>query len=156
MHSRSAVLILLLVANLGCALRTSPGQTAPSDWAAVRALPADARVRVVLRWGESIVGTVASADDDRIRIARRRATREFKRADVTRVFQHGARKTAKYRRNGALIGLAAGALAMISDGGSFGMLLAAYWTALGAGVGAAAGHATREETLIYAAVKGVP
>lgn len=79
-----------------------------------------------------------------------------RRYRVRAAFQQGARKTAKYRRNGALIGLAAGALAIVSDGGPFGMLLAGYWTGLGAGLGAASGYATREETLIYAAPQPLP
>jgi hypothetical protein len=149
----SAVLIATIVCT-GCATHGADIPP-PSAWSAVQALPPDTRVRVTLRWNESVIGTVASVDAERIHIAGHGEPNGFNRTDVMKVYVREGRQTAKYRRRGALIGLSAGAVAIASDKGTFGMLLAVYWTALGAAVGALGGHFTPVESLVYAAARAV-
>ena len=107
----------------------------------------------MVRSGTSTVGQLVSVDDQQIRIAVRGTPSTFRRVDVVRVFERGERKTAAHSRNGALVGVAAGALVMASEKrvSGFALLLTAYWTGLGAALGALTGYHTRHETLVYVA-----
>ena len=150
-RGRALALLLVALAQAACATHGASAAAVPTAWPAVQSLPPDLRVRVTLRWNDSVIGSIISVDGERIHITGRAAANGFSSADVTKVYVRAGRQTAKYRKRGALIGLSAGALAIASDKGTFGVLMAALWTGLGAGVGAAAGYWTPEETLVYAA-----
>jgi hypothetical protein len=153
MRVRAGIIILVLLGGVGCASRSAKPLVVPTDWSAVQLLPPDTRVRVVVRWGDSLVGSIVSVGQEQIRITGRATAREFKRKDVTKVFHQGARQTAKYRKVGSLIGLSAGAFLMASERrvSTFGLLMTGYWTGLGAAGGAWGGYTKREETLVYVA-----
>jgi hypothetical protein len=150
-RARASTLLLIALAHAACATHGAAVIAAPTAWSAVQSLPPESRVRVNLRWNDSVVGSIVSVDAERIHITGRAAANGVARTDVTKVYLREGRQTAKHRKRGALIGLSVGALAIASDQGSFGVLMAALWTGLGAGVGAAAGYLTPNETLVYAA-----
>jgi hypothetical protein len=87
-------------------------QTAiPSDWQAVKSLPAGARVAATLRGGETAKGAFAAATDDALTIAKNGRPVEIARRDVARLYRLARRSMGKRIAIGAAVGGGIGAAA---------------------------------------------
>src|SRR5262249_10452960 len=108
-----AVLILTL-AGTACAARTTPLRLFPSPWPEVQALRAGTPIRVVQKSGPSVRGTMMRVNADRLIVGLRTGSRTFARDEVAEVFRFETHAP-QFAKRGALIGLAAGVLVIITE-----------------------------------------
>jgi hypothetical protein len=132
----------------------------PSDWSAVKAVTAGAKLKVKLKSGKTHEGEFSSATDDAVVIKSKGAQTELKRDDVLTVHQ----STKKSATAATLIGMGigAGAGAAVGAAGSnddtfdkVNHAATAGLAVVGAGVGALTGYligrSGRKQILIYQA-----
>ena len=164
LNVRTAATCLLLAALL---LHATPApaqaSSSPSSqkldvaWDAVKNLPTGDRVRVELKSGRRVTGTLRGVEDERLVLARDGRSEEFARTDVRRV-DHVRRRAKKGlfaamgAGAGAGVGLVVGAVkvdSLVDDSEIFYVLGPAVGAGLGAAVGALFGLGRRRHVLVY-------
>jgi hypothetical protein len=150
MRNLAAVLLLVPL------LIQAQSDALPSDWQAVKTLPAGARVAATLRGGERVKGAFESATDAALAISRGGYSREIARQDVSRLYRVGRGSRGKRIAIGAAvgggIGTALGAAAYSK--GDFVKAVIPGMALIGAGAGALIGLLAgmrHTSVLIYAA-----
>lgn len=167
LNLRTAATCLLLAALL---LQATPAparaSSSPSSqkldvaWDAVKNLPTGDRVRVELKSGRRVTGTLRGVEDERLVLARDGRSEEFARAGVRRVhhLQRRAKKglfAAIGAGAGAGVGLVVGAVKadpLVDDSEIFYVLGPAVGAGFGALVGALFGRERRRRVLVYESV----
>jgi hypothetical protein len=168
MLSRPNRMQRILIAMLAAALaQTAPSaqrftprvapspQTDDERWAAMLSVAEGTRLEVQNRGGQTVSGSLRSADRDRLVVVVADSPVELVRPSVVSVVRLGDKTIGKNARRGFLIGATLGAtqgaLTVETNRAAWMLALAAGEGAIGALIGAFHGSRARERTLLYRA-----
>jgi len=156
------ILIAILAAALAQAApsaqrftpRVAPSpETDDERWAAMLSVAEGTRLEVQSRGGQTVRGSLRSADRDRLVVVVADNPVELVRRTIIRVVRLGNQTIRKNALRGFLIGASVGAtqgaLTVQTNRGAWILALAAGEGAIGAVIGAIHGSRTRERTLLY-------
>ena len=154
---KSVAVLLAVVLMLSVPLQA---QTATNDWSRISSVASGSKLKVKLKSGKTVEGSLNSVSESSISLANKNTTQDIKRDDV-RTVHHVVKKSA---RTPTLIGMAVGAgagaaLGVIGSNDSgfdkVNHAVTAGLTVVGAFVGAATGYfigrSGRKKELIYEA-----
>jgi hypothetical protein len=125
------------------------GQTVRTDWESLeRDLVPGTAIRLDLPQGRRLEGKVVTVTKQGLSLAQKSSTTNVDRADVVRIYRSVPRSTHRNLWIGVLVGAGvgggAGAVMVLSKNSDLNPGAAPFLAAVGAGVGALIGHATRK------------
>jgi hypothetical protein len=131
----------------------SPEQTDDERWSVVQTVAEGTRLEVQCRGGQTVSGSLRSADRDRLVVVVDEGSVEILRSSILRVVRIGNRTVGKSAGLGFLIGAAIGAtqgaLTVRTDRAKWILWLAAGEGAIGALIGVIHGSNARKRTVLY-------
>lgn len=157
------IVVLVLLANANTAVAKKVSDLA-RDWEAVKALVPGEKVRVRLKDGKKLEGTVRSASDTQLMLTRGTTASDLNRETISKVYRIVSRSTGRSIGKstamgasmgfgiGAGVGVAGGSYEDLETAGLVG-LLGGLGAAIGAGIGAVVGavYVKPGRVLIYEA-----